>query len=176
MPKNILEEIAMSKVLSDLDRKIVSILMEDASITNVELSKRVNISPSVCLTRTNRLRKEGIIKQYVAILDEEMVGMEFMAFTEVTLSTPNRKTADMFVAHISTLPNILECYNISGDSDFLLKVLAKNTSDFRNFVLDKLMSFDGVGKISTNVVLSVEKRTFSFLDGDGGSAEDTPSE
>ncbi|MCL2851870.1 MAG: Lrp/AsnC family transcriptional regulator [Defluviitaleaceae bacterium] len=148
--------------LSDLDKQIISILIEDASITNLELSKRVGISPSTCLTRTNRLKEDGVIKQIVAVIDEEAVGMEFMAFTEVTLTPPTRKTAEKFVKHINPLSNVLECYNISGDSDFLLKVVAKNASEFRNFVLDELMSLEGIGKISTSVVLCVEKCKFSF--------------
>lgn len=149
--------------LSDLDKHIISILTKDASITNLELSKKIGVSPSTCLSRTNRLKERGIIK-HVVIVNEEAIGMEFTAFTEVTLSTPNRKTVDMFVEHIKSLPNVLECYNISGNSDFLIKVVAKSPKDFRNFVLDKLTDLKGIGKISTSVVLYVEKRNFSFLE------------
>jgi len=149
--------------LTDLDMKIVEILAQDASITNLDLSKQVGVSPSVCLTRTNRLKKLGVIKQYVAIIDERMIGMGFLAYMTITLSKPCRVATEKFLKHIQSLPNILECYNISGDSDFLLKVVAKDAMDFRSFVLDELMKVDGIGKISTSVVLNVEKRSFAVL-------------
>jgi len=151
------------KELTDLDIRIVDALTQDASITNLDLSKKVGISPSVCLTRTNRLKEMGVLKQYAAIVDERMVGMGFMAFMTITLSQPCRNASEKVVSHILSLPNILECYNITGDSDFLLKVVAKDALDFRSFVLDELMKVDGIGKISTSVVLNVEKRSFSVV-------------
>ena len=152
--------------LTDIDKKILSILANDSSITNIELSKKIGISASACLARTNRLKTNGVIKKYVAIIDDQSVGMGFMAFTTVTLSQPNRETAEHVVDHIMSLPNVLECYNISGDCDYMLKIVAKDAKDFRSFVLDKLMHVEGIGKISTSVVLHVEKREFSVLDMD----------
>ena len=149
--------------LTELDIRIIASLMEDASITNKELSMKVGISPSVCLARTNRLKNLGVIKQYVAIVDERMIGIGFMAFMTITLSKPTRMACEKVVKHIQSLPNVLECYNISGDNDFLLKVVAKNTMDFRSFVLDELMMVDGIDKINTSVVLNVEKRIFSTI-------------
>jgi Lrp/AsnC family transcriptional regulator len=151
------------KSLTELDKKIIMSLTEDASITNIDLSKKVGVSPSVCLGRTNRLKKRGIIKKYIAIVDERKVGMSFIAFVAITLSKPKRSTFDKVVKHIQTLPNILECYNVSGDHDFLIKVVAKDALDFRSFVLDKLMNVDGIGKINTSVILNVEKRNFAVL-------------
>ena len=154
--------------LTDLDMRIVEALVNDASVTNLDLSKQVGVSPSVCLTRTNRLKKLGVIKQYVAIVDEKMVGVGFMAFMNITLSKPCRNAADRVIEHIQSLHNILECYNISGDSDFLLKVVAKDAMDFRSFVLDELMKVDGIGKISTSVILNVEKRSFAVVGSNPG--------
>ena len=153
----------LGESLTDLDIKIITILMNDASITNLKLSKMIGVSPSVCLARTNRLKRMGVIKQYVAIVDERMLGIGFMAFISITLSKPSRDIVEAVTKHINSLPNVLECYNTSGDNDFLLKVVAKDAMDFRSFVLDELMKVDGIGKISTRVVLNVEKRSFSVL-------------
>ena len=104
----------------------------------------------------------------MAIVDERMLGVGFMAYLSITLSKPSRKVVEKVTNHIQSLPNLLECYNTSGDSDFLIKVVAKDAMDFRSFVLDELMKTDGIGKISTRVVLNVEKRSFTVL---GSSSE-----
>lgn len=142
------------------DKEIINILQSDSSISNIELSKKIGLSPSACLGRTNRLKELGIIKQYAAIIDEKKVGLEIVAFTYVNLSPHNRNTANAFLSKVKETPQILECYNITGNWDYLLKIISHNIASYRDFVIDSLLEFPGINKIETNIVLSTDKQSF----------------
>lgn len=142
------------------DREILDILQTDPSISNIELSKKIGLSPSACLSRTKRLEEVGVIKQYATIIDEKKVGLEIIAFTFVNLSPHNRKTASAFLLKVKETPQILECYNITGSWDYLLKVVSRDIASYRNFIMDSLLEFPGVNKIDTNLVLGTDKQSF----------------
>lgn len=152
----------MTLEFDSIDKKIINILQNDASITNIELSKQVGLSPSACLSRTKQLEEIGVIKHYAAIVDERKVGFEIIAFTFVNLSPHNRRTADAFLAKVKSTPQILECYNITGSWDYLLKIISSNITTYRNFIIDILMEFDGVNKVESNIVLGIDKQSFCF--------------
>ncbi len=143
--------------IDEKDLAILSQLQQDSTITNAELAKQVGLSPSACLGRSKRLKETGMIKQFVAILDEQKVGLEIVTFVFVTLQPHDRKTTEEFLDAIRRIPHIMECYNISGNYDYLLKILAPSISAYRNFVIDTLIEVPGVGKVETTVVLSSEK-------------------
>ncbi len=142
------------------DKEIINILQSDSSISNIELSKKIGLSPSACLGRTKSLVELGIIKQYVAIIDEKKVGLEIVAFTFVNLSPHNRNTANAFLSKVKETPQILECYNITGNWDYLLKIVSHNIEAYRDFVIDSLLEFPGINKVETNIVLSTDKQSF----------------
>ncbi len=146
--------------LDSLDRDIIDILQRNASISNIELSKTIGLSPSACLSRTKRLEDLGIIKQYAAIIDGKMVGIEIIAFTFVNLYPHNRKISNAFLSKVNGTPHILECYNITGNWDYLLKIAARDIAAYRDFAIDSLLTFPGVNKIETNIVLSTDKQSF----------------
>ena len=146
--------------LDSIDRTILSLLQQDGTLPNATIAKEVKLSPSPCLSRTRRLREEGIIQQTVAIVDEKKVGFETVAFTFVTLSPHNRQMAGVFVERIQKASWILECYNITGSWDYLLKIVAPDIGSYRNYVLDELLDMPAVQKVETLVVLRTEKRTF----------------
>ncbi|HTZ18182.1 MAG TPA: Lrp/AsnC family transcriptional regulator [Dissulfurispiraceae bacterium] len=143
-----------------LDKEIIDILQGNASVSNIELSKKIGLSPSACLSRTRRLEETGIIKQYAAIIDGKKVGIEIIAFTFVNLSPHNRKISNAFLAKVKGTPHILECYNITGNWDYLLKIAARDIAAYRDFAIDSLLTFPGVNKIETTIVLSTDKQSF----------------
>lgn len=142
------------------DKEIINILQSDSSISNIELSKKIGLSSSACLGRTKHLKELGIIKQYAAIIDEKKVGLEIVAFTFVNLSPHNRNTANSFLSKVKETPQILECYNITGNWDYLLKIVSHNIATYRDFVIDSLLEFPGINKVETNIVLRTDKQSF----------------
>ena len=142
------------------DKEIIDIIQNDSSISNIELSKKIGLSASACLGRTKRFKELGIIKQYAVIIDEKKVGLEIVAFTYVNLSPHNRNTANTFLLKVKETPRILECYNITGNWDYLLKIISHDIVSYRDFVIDSLLEFPGINKIETNIVLSTDKQSF----------------
>lgn len=145
--------------LDEHDRKILNYLQEDASISNIELSKRIGLAPSSCLLRTKNLRENKIIKSFTTIIDEKKIGYEVTAFAKVALLPLNRETATRFIEEVYKIPQIVECYTITGDSAYLLKVYAKDLKFYRDFVIDKIMSIPGVNHVESIMVVGVEKQT-----------------
>ncbi|AJQ25399.1 MULTISPECIES: Lrp/AsnC family transcriptional regulator [Pelosinus] len=148
--------------LDSYDRAILSALQKDSSISNLDLSKLIGLSTSACLTRTKNLKELGVIKQFTTIVDERKLGMETIAFIMVILSPLNRETADFFLEQINKLPQVLECYSITGNKDYLLKIVAKDMPTYKDFVIDSLMAIPGVSRVETSIVINTEKRTLSI--------------
>ncbi len=150
----------MSEInLDAYDKKILKYLQEDASISNKDLANKIGLAPSSCLLRTKSLKESNIIKQFTTIIDEKMVGYEITAFAKIALSPLNRDTSQRFIEEASNIPQIVECYTITGDCAYLLKVYAKDLKFYRDFVIDKLMAIPGVSHVETMMVVGVEKQT-----------------
>ncbi len=152
----------MSLEFDSVDKEIINILQGNSAISNLDLSKKIGLSPSACLSRTKRLEELGVIKQYATIVDSKKVGLEIMAFTFVNLSPHNRKTGNAFLAKVKETPQILECYNITGNWDYLLKIVAHDIASYRDFVIDSLLAFPGINKIESTIVLSTNKQSFQL--------------
>lgn len=152
----------METALDHFDKAIIHALQEDSSISNLDLSKLIGLSPSACLTRTKNLRELGVLQRFTTFVDEKMLGIETIAFTMVNLSPLTREIANSFVKKINETPNVLECYTITGDRDYLLKVVAKDMSTYRDFIIDYLMAIPGVNRVETSIVMQTEKRTLSI--------------
>ena len=145
--------------IDDIDRKILESLQDDASISNLDLSRRTGISPSACLSRTRKLRDGGVIRATVTLLDGHALGVDLLAFTFVNLSPHNRTTANVFVREIRRKPQVLECHNITGAWDYLLKIAAADMNAYRNFLMDELLGVPGVQRVETSIILHTEKQT-----------------
>jgi Lrp/AsnC family transcriptional regulator len=150
----------MTLIFDELDKQIIDIIQGDPVISNKDLAEKVGLSPSACLSRTKRLKELGVIRQFAAIIDEKMLGYEVIAFTFITLSPHNRDITNAFLAKVEQTPQILECYNITGSWDYLIKIISHNLIDCRDFLIDTLLSFPGVSKIETSMVLSTDKQSF----------------
>jgi len=146
-------------VLDGSDRAILKVMQEDASISNLELSKRIGLSPSACLQRVKNLVESGVIRQFATLVDEKKVGMEVLAFALVNLTPLNRETIHSFLEDVGRLPKVQECYTLTGSHDYLLKIVARDMASYRDFVIDSLMGNPAVSRVETNMVMGIEKRS-----------------
>ena len=143
--------------LDDIDKRILNILQDDARITNVQLAAKIGISPPAMLERVKRLEKNGIIRKYAALLDAEKIGKNTFALVSVSLSMHQVSSIEIFAKEIKRLDEVLECYHVTGNSDFLLKVAVKNVQEYERFILEKFTKIKGVNKINTSFILSTFK-------------------
>lgn len=149
----------MKITLDNYDREILKVLQDDSSISNLELSKKIGLSASACLSRTKNLKESGIISQFTTIIDEKKVGFDTLAFALVNLSPLNRDTIHSFLDYVEQLPQVQECYTLTGNHDYLLKIVAKDMQGYRDFIIDSLMQNQSISKVETSIVMSVEKKT-----------------
>ena len=143
--------------LDAIDLKILKELQTNSKISNVELAERVGLSPSPCLTRVRSLENQGVITRYVALLDPETVGATVSVFIQITLEMQSESILDKFEATIRKLPEVMECYLMTGDFDYLLRVVVKDTFALKDFILDKLTNAPGVSTIRSGFALKQVK-------------------
>jgi Lrp/AsnC family leucine-responsive transcriptional regulator len=144
--------------LDETDVQILNLLQNDGRITNAELAKRVGLSPPSVLQRVRALEKSGLIRNYVAILEPERLGLRITALVMISLSLHQEQPIERFRRSIQEIPEITECYHVSGDFDFLLKVVVRDMRAYEVFLREKLSKIKGIGKITTNFVLATNKQ------------------
>ena len=149
----------MALAFDDYDKKILKYLQEDSSISNIELSKKIGLAPSSCLLRVKNLKEEKVLTQYTAMVDEKLLGFEITCFAKIQMTPLNKDTSKHFIEEAKKIPEIVECYTITGDSAFLLKIVAKSVQYYRDFIFDKLLSVPNVSNIETSIVVGTEKKT-----------------
>lgn len=149
----------MAIMIDNTDKAILRELQEDASITNIDLSKKIGLSPSACLARTKSLVETGVIKKFATLVDEKKLGMEVLAFVLVNLSPLNRETIHSFLEEVNRFPQVQECYTLTGSHDYLLKIIAKDMDSYRDFIIDSLMQNTTISSVETSMVMGIEKRT-----------------
>jgi Lrp/AsnC family transcriptional regulator, leucine-responsive regulatory protein len=146
-----------ARVLDDIDRRILEVLQDDARISNVELAGRVGLSPSPCLRRVRDLEESGIVRRYVALLDPGAVGLGVSVFVQVSLERQAEKGLDTFEKRVLARPEVLECYLMTGDADYLLRVVVPDVAAFERFLLDHLTRIPGVASIKSSFALKQVK-------------------
>src|SRR3712207_9362850 len=124
--------------LDDTDRRILMALQRNGRLQNVELAKMVGLSPSPCLRRVKLLEEAGVIERYVALLNPAEIGVGLTLFARVWLTAQDEQTVERFTAAIRQSPQVVECHLMAGDSDFLLRVVAKDLDDYRRFQIAHL--------------------------------------
>lgn len=139
--------------LDSLDIKILAALQRDSSLTNVELARRVHLSPSPCLARVKALEKAGVIRRYVALVDPEAVGLGVSVFISISLREQNTAALAEFESRIEACDEVMECYLMTGDADYLLRVVVPDIRALERFVLDRLSPIPGVEKIRSSFTL-----------------------
>ena len=139
--------------LDTVDIKILAALQRDSSLTNVELARRVHLSPSPCLARVKALEKTGVIRRYVALVDPEAVGLGVSVFISISLREQNTAALAEFERRIEACDEVMECYLMTGDADYLLRVVVPDIRALERFVLDRLSPIPGVEKIRSSFTL-----------------------
>ncbi|MCW8878498.1 MAG: Lrp/AsnC family transcriptional regulator [Kangiellaceae bacterium] len=143
--------------LDKTDRKILEILQGNARITNKELSSQLGLSPPPTLERVKKLENAGYIKGYIAQLDPERINLGSTMMVSVTLHQHSQQSIEEFHRAVADLTEVMECYHVTGDDDFLLKVVCKDIKEYESFVREKLAKLNSLGKIKSSVVLSTVK-------------------
>lgn len=162
-----------SAELDDTDKAILTELQADSSISNVELARRISLSPPAVHARIKSLEERGYVLQYAAILDREKVGYDMLCLVNVTLQMHNMENINHFRDAINQMPEVLECYFITGEFDYLLKVAVRSRKELERFLMEKLTPIPGIARIATSIVLTEIKFTTSL---DLSSDEDEETE
>lgn len=144
--------------LDDIDRSILEILQREGRITNVRLAREVGLAQASALERVRKLEERGYIKGYVALVDHNLVGRGTLAWALVSLSFHKRQSVESFVEALSSNDDVLECYHVTGEDDFLIKVLVPDIASYREFLLNLLAKDLGVSHVKTMMVLDTTKR------------------
>jgi len=139
------------------DLKILHELQQDASLSNVELAKRVHLSPSPCLSRVKALEKSGVIKQYVALLDPQALGLGLSVFISISLKEQTKQALSDFEQSIWQHCEVMECYLMTGDCDYLIRVAVKDIAALEKFILESLTPIPGIEKIRSSFTLKQVK-------------------
>jgi Lrp/AsnC family leucine-responsive transcriptional regulator len=151
--------ITMTIQLDATDRRILAALQQDAKITNADLSDRVNLSPSACHRRVQRLEEEGFIAAYVALLNPRKMGRPTTVFVEITLQSQAEDLLDAFEREVAKVPDILECHLMAGTADYLIKVMAEDTEDFARIHRRYLARLPGVRQMQSSFALRTVVQT-----------------
>lgn len=152
----------MTEKLDQTDLNILRTLQENARLTTKELAQRVNLSTTPVFERMKRLERDGYIKRYIAVLDAEKLNQGFTVFCNVKLRILNRDIARDFVRIIREIPEVTECYNISGNYDYLLKVHAPNMKYYQEFVINVLGTIDALGSLESTFVMEEVKNNYGL--------------
>ena len=146
-----------SLTLDAVDWRILGVLQEDARIANVDLAKRVHLSASPCLARVRKLEQAGLIRRHVTLLDPIPLGLTVSVFIQVRLEKQVERALDTFEQAIADRPEVMECYLMTGDADYLLRVLVKDVQALERFIVDFLSRVPGVGNIQSSFALKQVK-------------------
>jgi Lrp/AsnC family leucine-responsive transcriptional regulator len=154
------------KRLDAKDRQIVRELQRDGRLTNQDLAERVNLSPSPCLRRVRLLEEAGVITGYSADVDARACGFQITAFIRITLQRHDREAVDSFEKRIRDLDEILDCHLLTGEADYLLRVIVADLNEYEYFVRNRLHGIPGISSITTNLVYGTIKssRVFPLID------------
>ncbi|MFY7890891.1 MAG: Lrp/AsnC family transcriptional regulator [Spirosomataceae bacterium] len=140
--------------LDSIDKEILKHLQQDAHLTTKELSSRLNLSPTPVYERVRKLEKEGVIKAYVALVDREKIEKDLMVFCSIRLKEHAKEAGAKFVQEIVSLSEVMECFNISGDYDFMLKIVVKDMREYQSFLMNRLAALDNIGSTHSIFVMS----------------------
>lgn len=145
--------------LDQTDRRILAVLQKQGRISNAELSEQVNLSPSACHRRVQRLESDGYIRNYVALLDARKMKVPTTVFVEITLSGQADEVLDAFEKAVARIPDVLECHLMAGTADYILKVVAENTEDFARIHRQYLARLPGVAQMQSSFALRTVFKT-----------------
>ena len=139
--------------IDNTDLRILTELQNDSSLTNIELARRVHLSPSPCLTRVKSLEAAGVITRYVALVNPKQLGLTLSVFISISLKEQSKSALAEFEKRIAEHDEVMECYLMTGDSDYLIRVAVTDISALEKFILDQLSPISGIEKIRSSFAL-----------------------
>ena len=139
--------------LDATDLRILTELQQDSSLTNIELARRVHLSPSPCLTRVKALEANGVIGRYVALVNPKQLGLNLSVFISISLKEQSKTALAEFEARIAEHDEVMECYLMTGDSDYLIRVAVADITALEKFILEQLTPIPGIEKIRSSFAL-----------------------
>ncbi|MCJ8153006.1 Lrp/AsnC family transcriptional regulator [Chryseobacterium sp. SSA4.19] len=149
--------------LDEKDLSILRILQKDAKLSVRDISNKISLSPTPTHERIKRMEKLGIIKEYTTVIDRRKVNKGMMVICMIALNAHNKKTAGHFIEQVSRLKEVVEFYNISGDFDFMLKILAPDMEKFHEFFVNTLSEIEGIGQTKSIFVMNSIKESVQIL-------------
>ena len=152
----------MTEKLDKVDLQILRTLQENARLTTKELAAQVSLSSTPVFERLKRLEREGYIKKYIAVLDADKRKQGFVVFCNVKLRRMNKDIAMEFTRIIQNIPEVTECYNISGSYDYLLKIHAPNMKYYQEFIINVLGTIDSLGSLESMFVMDEVKHDYGL--------------
>ncbi len=146
-------------LIDEIDRKIIAAVQADGKITVNELAEKVGLSASPCARRVRLLEQAGVIKGYAAIIDQKKVGLPISAFASIKLERQREDALERFSKAVARWPEVVDCYLMTGQRDYLLRVVVSDLEAYEQFLNDKLTRLDGVASIETSFALKQVKRS-----------------
>ncbi|MDP6190587.1 MAG: Lrp/AsnC family transcriptional regulator [Gammaproteobacteria bacterium] len=143
----------------NFDKKLLSTLQKDGRISNVELAESVNLSESACLRRVRALEEKGFIDRFVALLDQKRVGLTDTVFVHIVLKREEKSELLAFEKAVKEIPEILECYLMTGEFDYLLHIVVANMADFERLHNDSLTQLPGVSRVNSSFAIRTVQKT-----------------
>lgn len=147
----------MKVKLDQIDRKILELLQINSNITNAQLAQEIGLSPAPTLERVKKLETAGVIKSYHAVVDTASVGLGVSTFVMATLKGHNKENISVFMKAISDIKEIVECHHVTGQADFILKIVCTDIPSYQNLMLEKVTNIDVVDNLQSMVILSTFK-------------------
>ena len=144
--------------LDKTDFKILKILQENGRITNIQLSMDIGLSPAPTLERVRKLEQTGLIKSYHAMVNEELLGLTIKSFVQVSINFQKADAIKTFIKQIMSLDEIVECHQITGSADFLMKIMVNDIRSFEKFITDKISKIQEISSIQSMMVLNTVKQ------------------
>lgn len=148
--------------LDATDLLILRTLQENCNLTSKELALKVNLSPTPVFERVKRMERDGIIKQYIAVIDADKVGHGFSVFCAVKLKSLAHNYVESFTTNISEISEVTECYNVSGEYDYMLKIMVPDMKSYQHFILNVLGQMECLGSLTSMFVMDEIKHTYGY--------------
>lgn len=162
MSKNLARNLESLQPLDDIDRQLLQLLQENGRITSAELARQVNLSPPGLQKRLKKLEENGTIERYATLVNREALGLDLLCFAQVSLAHHQPECVGQFCERVKGLPEVLECHHLTGEFDYLLKVVVANHQHLEKFLSEKMTQIPGVDKVRTNIVLNEIKASTSL--------------
>lgn len=149
--------------IDDLDKNILRLLQSNARLTNKDLARELGLTVTPVFERVRKLERKGYIKKYVAVLDHEKLNHGLVVFMHIKMQAHNHDSIVRLMEAANELPEVMECYHVTGETDFLMKVIVPDMKAYEEFVLNKLTRVTGIGNINSSMVMSVVKQKTDIL-------------